>query len=103
MELDSIKKIVQTEKEAKKIIENAHKEAETIIQNAYRSIEQKQLFSNKIKDETEQKIKAETIQAQKEKIAKIMEITETKCSELENQAKDKMQIAVDTIFKGVIS
>ena len=49
MELDNIKKIVQTEKEAKEILENANKEAEAIIQNAYRSIEQKQLFSNQFR------------------------------------------------------
>ena len=103
MELDSIKKIVQTEKQAEEIKANARKNAEETIQNAIESKTQKELFAKRrIEDKKqllEQKAKEENLEA----IRKISENTKQECEQIERKASEKLQIAVDAIFKEVIS
>ena len=103
MELDSIKKIVQTEKQAEEIKANAQKSAEETIQNAIESKTQKELFAKRrIEDKKqllEQKAKEENLEA----IRKISENTKLECEQIERKASEKLQIAVDAIFKEVIS
>ena len=103
MELDSIKRIVQTEQKAKDIVFRAQEESKRIIQNAINSEEQKRIFSKKRIDEAKQKFKNESEAKQKDVIEKITQMTEQKCELLEKQAEERMQIAVYTIFKEVIS
>lgn len=103
MELDSIKRIVQTEQEAQQILQQAEEQARTIIQNAINGREQKELFSKKLLEETKQNIEVEAEKEQKEAIKKINDATQYQCEQIEKKASEKIQTAVDMVFKEVIS
>ena len=103
MELDSIKKIVQTEKQAEEIKANAQKSAEETIQNAIESKTQKELFAKRRIEDKKQLLEQKAKEENLEVIRKINEDTKQECEQIEKKASEKMQIAVDAIFKEVIS
>lgn len=103
MELDSIKKIVQTEKQAEEIKANAQKSAEETIQNAIESKTQKELFAKRRIEDKKQLLEQKAKEENLEVIRKINEDTKQECEQIERKASEKMQIAVDAIFKEVIS
>ena len=103
MELESINRIFQTEQKANEILENAKEQAEQLIKNAIDSQESKELFAKKrvngMRQTLEQKVKDENT----EKIREIAEFTEQECSLIEKKAREKMQDAVNAVFKEVIN
>lgn len=103
MELDSIKKIVQTEKQAEEIKANAQKSAVETIQNAIESKTQKELFAKRRIEDKKQLLEQKAKEENLEVIRKINEDTKQECEQIEKKASEKMQIAVDAIFKEVIS
>ena len=103
MELDSIKKIVQTEKQAEEIKANAQKSAVETIQNAIESKTQKELFAKRRIEDKKQLLEQKAKEENLEVIRKINEDTKQECEQIERKASEKMQIAVDAIFKEVIS
>ena len=103
MEIDSIRKIAQTEREAEEIKQSAKQQAERIIQNA---IESKSIKETKAKKQVEDKRRQLEENAKAEnadKIKKIAEDTESECRHIEQKANEKIQTAVNAIFKEVIS
>ena len=103
MELESINRIFQTEQKANEILENAKKQAEQLIKNTIDSQESKELFAKKrvygMRQTLEQKVKDENT----EKIREIAEFTEQECNLIEKKSREKMQDAVNAVFKEVIS
>ena len=103
MELDSINRIFQTEKQAEEIKEQARKQAEKLIQNAIESKPQKEVFAKKRIDVRKQVLEQKAKDDNAEEIRRIAEITEQKCKQIEEKAIEKMQDAVDAVFKEVIN
>ncbi|MBR3696870.1 MAG: hypothetical protein IKM97_01145 [Clostridia bacterium] len=103
MELGSVKKIVETERQAEEIINNAKEQAKKIVQKAIDSKSQKELFA---KNRVEEKIKQLEERAKvdnADRIRKISETTQEECRRIVEKSSEKMQTAVNAIFKEVIS
>ena len=103
MEVDSIKKIIQTETEAKELVKKAEEEAEKIVQIAINSRASKEAFAKKRIEEKRQLLEQKAKEENEDKIRKIREMTKQECDELEKNASKKMDIAVEAIFKEVMS
>ena len=103
MELDSIKKIVQAEKQAEEIKEQAKQKAEETMRNAIESKSQKELFAKRRIEDKKRFLEQKSKDDNAEEIRRISQATKQECELLERKASEKMQMAVDAVFKEVIS
>lgn len=103
MELDSIKKIIQAEEESKNKVKQAEEEAEKILKLAIDSRSSKEIFAKKRIEEKRQLLEQKAKEENEDKIRKIREMTKQECDTLEKNASEKMDIAVEAIFKEVMS
>lgn len=103
MELNSVRKIAETEEEADEIIQKAKQHAEKIIQSAIDSKEQKEAQAKKRIDDARKDIEQKTTAENVDTINEISYQTKSECETIERKANEKMQTAIDAIFKEVIS
>lgn len=102
MEFESIKKIVETEKEAQIIKEEAYKKAKSILEKVEETKENNRVYfkgqlENRIND-----LKKEQQEANKQLISNIRVTSEEKVRKINGGLNENMDKAVEKIFEEVI-
>ena len=102
MEMESIKKIVEAEKTAENIKQDAIQKAKIILEQAEKSKEKNRLYFKGLLENKEKELKKEKTEENKKKISKIQAETTEKLQELQDTLQGKVSEAVDKIFAKVI-
>lgn len=102
MEFESIKKIVETEKEAQIIKEEAYKKAKNILEKVEETKENNRVYfkgqlENRIND-----LKKEQKEANKQLINKIKVASEEKIRKVNGDSNENIDKAVEKIFEEII-
>ena len=102
MEMESIKKIVEAEKTAENIKQDAKQKANIILEQAEKSKEKNRLYFKGLLENKEKELKKEKEEENEKKISKIQAETTRKLQELNDTLQGKVSEAVDKIFAKVI-
>lgn len=102
MEFESIKKIVEAEKEAENIKQDAKQKAKIILERAEKSKETSYLYHKGQLETKEKKLKEEQAEENAKRIAKIQAETTEKLQKLKDTLEKDVEEAVDKIFAKVI-
>ncbi len=102
MEIESIKKIVETEKRADKIKLEAKEKATTLLENAKNSQEKNKNYFKGRLQQREKELQGEEEKENKKQIAKIQAETTEVLRKLNETVQVNMQKAVDEIFNKII-
>ena len=100
--MESIKKIVEAEKTAENIKQDAIQKAKIILEQAEKSKEKNRLYFKGLLENKEKELKKEKTEENKKKISKIQAETTEKLQELQDTLQGKVSEAVDKIFAKVI-
>lgn len=102
MEFDSIKKIVETEKEAQAIEEEAYKKAKDILENVEETKEKNRVYfkgqlENRIDD-----LKREQKESNKQLIDNIKIVSDENVRKISSGLNENIEEAIDKVFEKVI-
>lgn len=102
MEFESIKKIVEAEKEAENIKQDAKQKANIILERAKNSKENIYLYYKGQLETKEKELKKEQTEENAKKVTKIQAETTQKLQKLKHTLEQDVSKAVDKIFAKVI-
>lgn len=102
MEFDSIKKIVEAEKKAENIKQDAKQKANVILEQAEESKEKNRLYFKRQLENKEKELKKEQAEENAKIISKMQAETTEKLQKLKDTLQGDISEAVDKIFVKVI-
>lgn len=102
MEFESIKKIVETEKKAQMMKEEASKKAKDILAKVEETKENRRIYFKGQLENRVSSLKKEQIEANKQTIVAIKVASEEKLRKLNSGLNEKIEKAVDQIFEKMI-
>lgn len=102
MEFDSIKKIVDTEKEADRIQEEAIKKAQKILEKAEESKENNRVYFKGQLETRLKELEKEQKEANEIKITNVKAVSNDKIRKLKNGIQENMEKAVNKVYEEVI-
>lgn len=102
MELESIKKIVDTEKEADRIQEEAIKKAQKILEKAEESKENNRVYFKGQLETRLKELEKEQKEANEIKITNVKAVSNDKIRKLKNGIQENMEKAVNKVYEEVI-
>lgn len=103
MDFSSIKKIVETEKEAEKIKEEARISAQKILQDTKDAKEATRLFHQKQMKRKEEELQKEQEDLTRKRIEEIKSQANENVQKTRENSKVNLQNAVDEIFKKIVN
>lgn len=103
MEFESIQKIVEAEKEAENIKQDAKQKAKMILERAENSKESIYLYYKAQLESKEKELKKEQAEENERKISKIQAETTEKLQNLKGTLERNVEQAVDKIFAKIIN
>lgn len=102
MEFESIKKIVETEKEAQQIKEEASKKARSILERVEQTKENRRVYFKGQLENRVASLKKEQNEANKQQIVNIKVASEEKVRKINSGLNENMDKAVEKIFEEII-